>query len=150
MNYKTLLLIVMLLLSLNVKSQKHTPLTYISKYDSLSLSLTSEHKIPTSIILGISMLESGYGTSKLSINKHNFFGVKKGKYYGKYENDTASFRDFCYYISKRKYYDFLTKNNITDYKIWLINIRKGGYSASKSWATKVLFYIKKYELYEYD
>ena len=69
MNYKILLLIVMLLLSLNVKSQKHTPLTYINKYDSLSLSLTTESKIPTSIILGISMLESGYGTSKLSINK---------------------------------------------------------------------------------
>ena len=140
----------MLLLSLNVKSQKHTPLTYINKYDSLSLSLTTESKIPTSIILGISMLESGYGTSKLSINKHNFFGVKKGKYYGSYENDTASFKDFCYYISKRKYYDFLTKNNITDYKIWLKSIRKGGYSASKSWATKVSYYIKKYELYEYD
>jgi len=149
MKYK-ILLIVMLLLSLHIKAQKHTPLTFINKYDSLSLNLATEYSIPTSIILGISMLESGYGTSKLSTIKHNYFGVKKGKYYGKYENDTASFKDFCYYISKRKYYDFLTKNKITDYKIWLKSIRKGGYSESKSWSTKVLYYIKKYELYEYD
>ena len=81
MKIKIILVIAMLLLTLSVKSQILTPITYIEKYDSLATNLMNEHGIPASIILGISMLESGYGNSKLSTNKNNYFGVRTGKYY---------------------------------------------------------------------
>jgi len=144
-----ILLIVVILLSLNVKSQNNQQL-FIDKYDNMALKLMKKHNIPTSIILSISMLESGYGTSKLSKNKNNFFGVKKGKYYRGYINDTASFNDFCLIISKKKYYKNLIDNGIVDYNIWINKIHHGGYSQSKNWSMKVLYYIRRYKLYELD
>lgn len=148
MKIKIILGIVMLLLFLNVKSQNYTPITYIDAYDNMSIELMKEYGIPTSIILGISMLESGYGTSKLSTKKNNYFGVKKGNKYRGYENDIESFRDFCEIISKKKFYDSL-KDNL-DYTKWLNKIRLSGYSASSDWSKKVLYYIKKYHLDDLD
>lgn len=150
MKIKITLVIAMLLLTLNLKSQILTPVTYIEKYDSLATNLMDEHGIPASIILGISFLESGYGNSKLSSDKNNYFGVKTGKYYKEYENDTESFQHFCDFISKKSYYDFLTKNNISDHTIWIEKIKNGGYAESPEWSKKVLNIIKKYKLYELD
>jgi len=150
----------MLLLTLSVKSQqetkivtqKHTPNTYIEKYDSISIALMKEYKIPASIILGISMWESAYGTSKLSTTKHNYFGIKKNGVYRSYESDTTSFKDFCNYISNRKayQYNYLIDNNILDYNVWLTKLQNGGYSESVDWKSKVTYMIKRYKLYEYD
>lgn len=146
---KIKLVIVMLFFTLILNAQKHTPLTFIEKYDSISIELMEEYEIPPSIILGISMHESAYGNSKLCKNKNNFFGVKSGNHYRGYETDTLSFQHFCTFVSKKKYYNNLTQNKITDYKIWLNEIRKG-YSADPNWYTKVLHYIKKYKLYDFD
>jgi flagellum-specific peptidoglycan hydrolase FlgJ len=145
-----ILVIVMLLLFLNLKAENYNPTTYIDKYDEMSISLMKKTCIPASIILAISMLESGCGTSKISKFKHNFFGVKKENLYRSYENDTASFNDFCILISKKKFYNILTKNNNSDYNIWLTRIKNIGYSEDPNWSRKVLLYIKKYKLYELD
>ena len=154
MRIRTVLVIVMLLLTLNVTSQtvikKHTPITYIEKYDSIATVLMNEFQIPASVILGVSLHESGYGTSKLSINKHNYFGIKKGRVYRSYQNDIESFRDFCLYISKKKYYLKLKESKIIDYKVWLASIKSYGYSESIDWGTKVAYYINKYKLFEFD
>ena len=149
MKFKIILVIVMVFLSF-IKIESQTPVSYVDKYNPMAQELMKDHNIPASVILGISMLESGNGTSKLSLNKHNYFGVKKGKSYRAYENDSASFKDFCEIIARKKYYDYLTKNNIMDYKVWLTKIQSGGYSVSKDWKTKVLYYIEKYKLYEFD
>lgn len=148
MKIKIILGIVMLLLFLNVRSQNHTPMTYVDMYDNTSIELMKEYGIPASIMLGISMLESGYGTSKLSTKNNNYFGVKKGNKYRSYESDIESFKDFCIIISKKKFYESL-KYNI-DYNIWLNKIRLSGYSTSSDWSKKVLYYIKKYKLDDLD
>ena len=123
---------------------------FIDKYDSLAITLSNEYKIPPSVILGVSMLESGSGTSKLSRNKHNFFGIKSGNYYRGYENDSASFRHFCTIIAKRKYYSQLVINNVKDYKIWLYKIQSGGYSATKTWANRIIILVKYHKLDKLD
>jgi len=143
-----LVIVMVFLFSLKIESQN--PVTFVDKYNNMATELMKDHNIPASVILAISMLESGSGTSKLSRNKHNYFGVKKGKVYRGYESDSASFKDFCEIISRKKYYDYLTKNNIMDYNIWITKIQSGGYSTSKDWPTKVLYYIKRYKLYELD
>jgi flagellum-specific peptidoglycan hydrolase FlgJ len=149
MKIKIILVIVMVFLSF-LKIESQNQISYIDKFNPIAQELMKNHNIPVSVILGISMLESGNGTSKLSQNKHNYFGVKKGKSYRGYESDSASFKDFCKIISRKKYYDVLIKNNIMDYKIWLTKIQGGRYSESKNWKTKVLYYIEKYKLYELD
>ena len=140
-----------MLLTFSVYTNSQTTSTkFIDKFDTLSISLSNEYKIPVSVILAISMWESGSGTSKLSKNKHNYFGVKQGRYYKKYENDSTSFRDFCNYISKRKYYIKLTNNNITDNHIWITNIKRGGYSQTKNWGKHIVDMIKIYNLNKID
>jgi len=133
-----------------LKIESQNPVSYVNKYNPMAQELMQDHNIPASVILGISMLESGNGTSKLSRIKHNYFGVKKGNLYRGYESDLASFKDFCQIISRKKYYNYLIENDIIDYKIWLTKIQNGGYSVSKTWKTKVLYYIEKYKLYELD
>jgi len=119
---------------------------FINKFDELSISLSNEFKIPVSVILAISLWESGSGTSRLSRTKHNYFGVKQGKNYKRYDNDSVSFRHFCEFISKRKYYKKLTSNNVTDYHIWVLNIKRGGYSETKTWDKHVISMIEIYNL----
>ena len=152
MKIKIVLAIALLFFSLKINSQatKFTPTTYIEKYNPIATDLMNEHKIPVSVILGISMLESGYGTSKLSVNKHNYFGIKKGKYYRGYNNDIESFNDFCALVKRKKFYNNLVSNDIKDYNIWLTNLKKIGYSTSSDWQKKVTDYINKYQLYKYD
>lgn len=153
MKLKIMLVIVLLLLTLVLNAQVKTyqnQTQFIQKYDSISLILMEEYNIPRSIILGISMHESGYGTSKLSINKHNYFGIKKNKYYREYNSDIDSFYDFCILISKKKYYNYLINKNISDYNLWINELRKSGYSEDTNWSIKVLHYINKYKLYDKD
>ena len=63
--------------SLKIESQ--TPVSYVDKYNPMAQELMKDHNIPASVILAISMLESGNGTSKLSQNKHNYFGIPLGQ-----------------------------------------------------------------------
>ncbi len=149
MKIKIMLVIAMVFLS-SIKIESQNPVTFVDKYNPMAQELMEKHNIPASVILAISMLESGNGTSKLSRNKNNYFGVKKNNVYRGYESDSASFKDFCQIIARKKYYGNLTKNNIMDYNVWVTKIQSGGYSVSKDWPTKVLYYIKKYKLYELD
>lgn len=150
-----LITIVLLLLSLNVSPSTMTKSEkFLIKYEKIAINLMNKYDIPASIILGISMLESGHGTSNMSKTKNNFFGIKGKKdgiwYYKKYENDFESFEDFCKIIAKKNYYSKLTKNGITDYNIWIEYINNGGYAESEYWNKKVLSCINQFNLHEID
>jgi flagellum-specific peptidoglycan hydrolase FlgJ len=159
---KIILLIVMLFFCINVNATKITPTKitptkitpkeYIDKYKILAVELMYEYNIPASIILGISILESGYGTSTLSKSKNNYFGIKiPGKNtYEYYENDEESFSHFCEFTAKKKYYTILTQNDVMDYKIWIKKIQDSGYARSEIWDDKVIKCIEQYKLYEID
>ena len=133
-------------MSLSVLSQN--PKSYIEKYKSVSIELMQKTHIPSSVILGISMLESGSGTSKLSKYGHNYFGIKGGKHYKKYNSDTASFNDFGKLITKKKFYSKIS--NSKDYNVWLLNMQRMGYSESPQWRSRIIYIIKKYNLTQYD
>jgi len=140
-----------MLLAFSMYTNSQTVQTkFIDKFDKLSMSLSNEFKIPVSVILSISLWESGSGTSKLSKTKHNYFGVKQGNHYKRYENDSTSFRHFCEFISKRKYYNTLITNNVTDYNIWVHNIKRGGYSETRTWDKHIIYMIKMYNLNKFD
>lgn len=149
MKYVLLSIIMLFTFNLNVLA-KNTPKSFIEKYDSIANVLSEEYKIPSSVILGISMHESGYGNSSLSVRKHNLFGVKKGNYYRAYQNDEESFRHFCQVISRKKYYNSLVANNIKDYKKWIYKIQSGGYSETPTWPNRVIKTIEVYKLNKLD
>lgn len=133
---------------------------FVEKYQGLAGELMHEFGIPASIILGVSMVESGHGTSKLARKFNNYFGIVGKNFnavkklghrsrYKEYESDTASFRHFCEVLSRKSYYTKLKGNN--DYKVWLRAMKNAGYAeASHEWESRISTTIKRNKLNELD
>jgi flagellum-specific peptidoglycan hydrolase FlgJ len=137
---------------LNAQAQNKA---YIEKYKPLCDSLSAEFGIPSNVILGIAMHESGNGTSRVCRLIHNHFGIVgknnlrqthniKSRYKA-YENDTESFLHFCQYVSARKYYQKLKGS--TSLNKWLYSIGRAGYCAHpKLWSRMIINILKKSNL----
>lgn len=132
---------------------------YIDRYDSLAIEVLNNYGIPASLILGIAMVESAAGTSKLCRVNHNHFGVKgrvkskktKSGYttsYRSFDTDEESYIFIGELISHRKYYPALMGN--MDYMKWLKAIKASGYARSPSWITHIDQMIKRYNLVRLD
>ena len=128
---------------------------FIQQYRPLADSLSAEYGVPASVMLGVSIVESGAGTSKNCKLLNNFFGIvgknnllkTKGikSRYKQYPDAAASFADFCKLQSRKKYYTKLKGN--MDYTVWLEAISKSGYSeAPATWKQRVGDAIKKNKL----
>ena len=128
---------------------------YIKRYKPLADSLSTAAEIPTSIILGVAALESGFGTSRNAKLLNNHFGVKgknnlwktkrKRSLYKQYVSVKASYIDFVRIITNKKFYTTLKGN--TDYKAWITAISKSGYSEKPTiWSERITAIIIKYKL----
>ncbi|MDI9319470.1 MAG: glucosaminidase domain-containing protein [Phycisphaerales bacterium] len=133
---------------------------YVEKYAPIASSLMLRTGIPASVILGVSMIESGMGKSKNCRLLNNFFGVKGKNHlskskshhhsaYKQYPNAEASFSDFARVIKSKKYYLQLKGN--MDYKKWLHTMNQYGYAEAKGlWIKDITIVIKRYKLYQFD
>ncbi len=132
---------------------------YIAKFDTLAIEVLNKYGIPASIILGIALVESAAGTSKLCQINHNHFGVKgrvkskktKSGYttsYRSFDTDEDSYLYIGKLISGRKYYPALKGN--MDYMKWLKAIKASGYAKSSSWIPHIDQMIKRYNLVRFD
>lgn len=130
---------------------------YIALHQDLVVHLADSFGIPATLIMGVAIVESGAGNSKLARLLHNHFGIKASNHYQVingyktrfkyYESDSASFTDFCLYLKRRKYYAALKGN--FDYNAWLNAMAKSGYSGSpKTWKSKVKYTVIHYKLTE--
>lgn len=127
---------------------------YIRHYRPLSDSLSAAYGIPTSIILGIAIIESGSCSSQNCkllnnhfgiVGRNNIFHKKRKSRYKQYPNSTASYIDFCRLMTRKKFYKTL-KGNL-NYALWADAISKSGYSEVPSvWKQRLLTTIKKYRL----
>src|ERR1700751_5034009 len=107
----------MLLLNAHICSAQRSTTSYISKFLPMTRELSLQWGIPISIILGVSILESGSGTSINCRQLNNYFGVKGRNHlkkrhtkYKQYASAEASFNDFCRILSRKTFY-FKLKNN---------------------------------------
>ena len=130
-------------------------ISFRERYQPLVDSLSKVYKIPSAVILGVSIIESGSGTSRNSRLLNNFFGVKgrnnllqtKGikSSYKQYNTDTASFVDFCAIVARKKFYPKLAGN--PDYKQWILALSKSGYSeVPEAWRKLITDVIRKNKL----
>jgi len=115
---------------------------YIKMYKPLAKSLEKEFEIPYEVILGVAIIESGAGKTKVSRLHNNHFGIvgkNKTKYktrYRHFNSAHASFRSFCLLVKRRKFYDSLKGNK--DYKVWVVALSKTGYSSQPVvWQNKI-------------
>lgn len=140
-------------------AQQNTVRNYIAKYSSLCVALGDSFGVPPNLILAVAITESGAGTSRNARVLNNHFGLKAGKQlrtikgiktrFRDYETDTASFYDFCIYLTRRKFYP--TLKGYFDYNAWLNAMAKSGYSASPTaWKAKIKTQITKYNLTEFN
>ncbi|GAA0535155.1 glucosaminidase domain-containing protein [Chitinophaga japonensis] len=133
---------------------------YLDKFQALSIRLMNETGIPASVILGVSMLESGMGTSRNARLLHNHFGIvgrntlakRHPTYrsrYKEYPSDSASFHHFVKILSRKKWYAQLQGK--PEYAVWLQHMNHSGYStAGQEWIKRVTSLIKRYKLYKLD
>ena len=151
-----LIVTAVLLISVNICSAQKVVTHYIHKFLPISQELSKKWGIPVSIILGVSIHESGAGTSINCRELNNYFGVKGKNYlkkrhsnYKHYANAEASFNDFCRIVSTRKYYHRL-KGSI-NYDLWLHTMNQHYYAEAKGiWVQKIKAIIQKHKLYQYD
>ena len=151
---------------LPVLSFSQTVKDYIKKYNNIAVKEMHLYKIPASITLAQGILESSYGTSVLSIESNNHFGIKchvdwegpsvfhdddeKNECFRKYDNVDDSYRDHSIFLSQRSRYQFLFNLRKTDYKGWAKGLQKAGYATSKTYSKKIITLIEKYNLSQFD
>ncbi len=149
-----LVVIFVMLLPFSLAAQS-APQRFITKYRSLSDSLENVYGVPAAVMLGVSILESGSGTSRNARLLKNYFGIV-GKNnlmqthrirtrYRQYATDIESFVDFCRLMTRKKFYDRL-KNN-PDPALWVKAMSAAGYSEMPAvWQQRVLNTIRKHRL----
>lgn len=126
-------------------------------------------------VIAQAILESGYGTSVLAVNAHNYFGLKYregrcktciGVYHmtGSEQNAdgsyTSSAMQWCKFSDMENgvigYFDFISISNyknlkgITDPRQYLENIKADGYATSLKYVDNLMRVIKTWDLTKYD
>ena len=139
---------------------------YIKKYCQIAVEEMTRTGVPASITLAQGILESGSGTSQLSIKGNNHFGIKchsdwtggkmyvdddaKNECFRMYHNASESFRDHSDFLRNNQRYASLFQLDIKDYKGWATGLKKAGYATSPTYATRLIEIIERYNLAQYD
>ena len=152
---KLLILILCLCIGSSLHAQNVTD-RYIEKFLPVAKDLKEEWGIPISIILGVSILESGSGTSMNAKQMDNYFGVRGKNHikhrkstYKQFESPKDSFESFCRMIATKPFYEKLKGN--MNYHAWLAAMNKANYAGAKGiWIQRVGGVIKKFNLGLYD
>jgi Bax protein len=132
---------------------------YIRKYRPIADSLSEIYGIPTSVLLGIAIIESGAGSSRNCKLLNNHFGIKgkndllktKGirTAYKQYPDGRSSYVAFSKLMARKKFYPKLKGN--MDHSLWLDAISKSGYSTvPDEWKRNITAAIRKHKLTELD
>ena len=126
-------------------------------------------------IIAQAVLESGYGTSELAVNAHNYFGLKYREGRGKTcigiyhmvgseqnadDSYTSSAMQWCKFKDMENgvigYFDFINIPNyknlkgVTDPRKYLENIKADGYATSHKYVDNLMRVIETWHLTDYD
>lgn len=139
-------------------AQKFSPSSYIAAHKEIAQQLMIETGVPASVILAVAFHESAYGNSRVAKHLNNHFGIKgknksktiRSAYKG-YGSIQESYRDFVALLQRRKATNSLFgKYDATEYERWVSGIARSGYSTTRSWSSKVVATIRRYNLDKYD
>lgn len=146
---------------------------YIERYGPVAVAEMHRVGIPASIKLAQAIVESRYGTSGLSVNSNNHFGIKckeywKGQTYyhedddyndkghlikscfRSYEVVVDSYIDHSNFLSGSIAYEPLFKIAPANYEAWAWGLQHLGYASDRGYAQKLINTIESYELYHWD
>ena len=139
---------------------------YIANYKDVAMSNMKNYGIPASIILAQGILESGAGKGSLAATANNHFGIKchndwtgetvlkdddaAQECFRKYNDPAESFKDHATFLTGRNRYASLFELPKDDYEAWAKGLRLAGYATDPNYPEKLISYIERYELYQYD
>ncbi len=139
---------------------------YIERYKDLAIEEMHRTGIPASITLAQGILESDYGRSRLAREANNHFGIKchsnwnggriyhdddrRNECFRKYRNVYDSYKDHSHFLTHSSRYDFLFDYKRTDYKKWARGLKKAGYATSRTYASRLIELIERYDLHRFD
>lgn len=139
--------------------------TYIDQYKDVAIEQMLKYRIPASITLAQGLLESGAGTSKLTRQGNNHFGIKchgwsggtiyadddyRNECFRAYDNAYESFEDHSKFLVSGSRYRSLFSLGTKDYKGWARGLKKAGYATNPQYADKLIDIIQLYKLHRYD
>ncbi len=137
------------------------------------------YRVPASVTIAQSILESGWGTSSLSTGANNFFGIKCATptfsnswtngcvlkstteydasnspykindYFRSYPSMRNSFRDHGEFLSTRSRYA-AAFNYTLDPDQFIREVGKAGYATDNTYADYIIRLMKTYNLYQYN
>ena len=163
----------LLLVGLQSFTSSEAPvLDYIDQYKAIAISEMYRTGIPASITMAQAIVESRYGTSTLSVESNNHFGIKcKGGWEGKtyyfkdddyrhgrlvkscfrgYDDSVQSYYDHSDFLVENPRYGVLFTLDKSDYKGWAKGLKKCGYATDRNYAKALIGTIEKYQLYLLD
>lgn len=139
--------------------------TYVDQYKDVAIEQMLKYRIPASITLAQGLLESGAGTSRLSSQGNNHFGIKchgwtggtiysdddyRNECFRAYDNAYESFEDHSKFLVNGSRYSSLFKLDTKDYQGWARGLKKAGYATNPKYADRLIDIINVYQLYRYD
>lgn len=145
------------LLGSTIVAHGQTIQDYVEEHTEHAQELMRENEVPASVILAVAIHESAAGKSKVARHLNNHFGIKgpnnsteiNSSYRG-YDAVEDSYDNFIAVLHNSSFHKLFDKYDQYDYHGWARGIQRNGYASSKTWASKVIAIIKKYELYQYD
>ena len=139
---------------------------YIERFSKIARIEMDKYGVPASISLAQGLIESRAGTSKLTRNNNNHFGIKcfqrncrKGHctnhtddshkdFFRNYPNAWESWRAHSIMISTGRYAKL--KKYGRDYKRWAYGLKSVGYATDRNYDDKLIGVIERYGLHRYD
>lgn len=139
---------------------------YVLQYKDIAMSNMKSYGIPASIILAQGILESGAGRGDLAVSANNHFGIKchsdwtgdsvrhdddaSQECFRKYNKVAESYRDHALFLTGKGRYASLFELDKDDYQAWAKGLRKAGYATDPRYPEKLISYIERYNLAQYD
>lgn len=139
---------------------------YVAQFKNVAMDNMRIYGIPASIVLAQGILESGAGRGDLAVNANNHFGIKchedwtgetikhdddsDQECFRKYNNVSESFKDHALFLTTRGRYSNLFTLPKGDYKGWARGLRTAGYATDPKYPNKLISYIERYNLQQYD
>ncbi|MDX6183106.1 glucosaminidase domain-containing protein [Flavobacterium sp. Fl-77] len=139
---------------------------YVDQYKDIAMGNMKKYGIPASVILAQGILESGAGRGDLAVAANNHFGIKCHKdwlgesvrhdddeaqeCFRKYSEASESYRDHALFLAGKNRYATLFTYEKDDYKAWAKGLRAAGYATDPKYPDKLISYIERYNLHQYD
>jgi flagellum-specific peptidoglycan hydrolase FlgJ len=138
---------------------------YINAYKDIAMSEMQRTGVPASISLAQGILESAAGTSDLTKQSNNHFGIKckldwtgnviyhdddeKNECFRVYSCAADSYKDHSDFLKNRPNYAFLFQLDPTDYEGWAKGLKKAGYATEKDYPERLIELIVNNHLQDY-